>query len=320
MRVRRPAAFGLGLGAAILVAAAVVGGYFGVVRLSQHAVRETAAPTETPSSPPPPSQASSSAQPGEPDQTKRQLLAWQASSIPADQLKGPILDAAITFFAGHTGVDQAKLRRQVVTLSPSDYTGKSVSNCDDAASVRPATEAWLLDIRGDTLFVNDGFAATTKQSAIDLFFRYTIGLYTIAPALKSYPNGVKSSDGTTAYYEKGLILLGRRTVDQLLGTSCYLQYRLPLEEAFTPDRALSLVGQLGLAPDRDYAYPQKASLGAYRAKIAPRIASATSELLDPFLRTDSGEFYRRVGRALGSDAPGSGAAADTLFRTVFPSS
>ena len=41
-------------------------------------------------------------------------------------------------------------------------------------------------------------------------------------------------------------------------------------------------------------------------------------LLQPFLKTESGEFYRRVGRALGGSGDPAG-TADTLFRAVFPS-
>ncbi|HEX6512255.1 MAG TPA: hypothetical protein VF157_08155, partial [Chloroflexota bacterium] len=124
----------------------------------------------------------------------------------------------------------------------------------------------------------------------------------------------------TAYYEKGLILLGRRPLDQLANTSCYLQYRRPLEEAFTADRAMASLAGIGLAPSPDYAYPQKKSLEAFRSKVAPRLGSTVNDLLEPFLKTDSGEFYRRAGHALGAGNDTSEAAADRLFREIFPPS
>ncbi len=201
-----------------------------------------------------------------------------------------------------------------MTLAADDYSSKSASYCEDAADIRSTSEAWLLDIRGDTLYVNDGLVPTSKQSVVDLFFRYVIGLYNVAPELKSYPNGVKSSDGTTAYFEKGLILLSRRNADQLLNTSCYLPYRRPIQEGYTADRALKLLARLDLAPSPEYDFPQKASLDRFRSSVVPKLGSALDELLEPFLKTESGEFYRRVGRALGGDA----ATADRLFRATFP--
>ncbi len=125
---------------------------------------------------------------------------------------------------------------------------------------------------------------------------------------------MKSSDGTTAYFEKGLILLSRRNADQLLNTSCYLPYRRPIQEGYTADRALKLLARLDLAPSPEYDFPQKASLDRFRSSVVPKLGSALDELLEPFLKTESGEFYRRVGRALGGDA----ATADRLFRATFP--
>ena len=248
------------------------------------------------------------------------LLSWQAAGTPPKGISSQIMAAALGAFATYTRYDGAPLSSRVVFLNTAGYAARSRSPCDDAADVRPTTEAWLLNVPGDTLFVNGGFVSASPQSAIDLFFRYVIGLYALAPELKSYPNGVQSSDGQTVYYEKGLILLGKRGVDQVTKTDCYLEYRRSLQDAFTADRALDLLAHLGLAPAPTYFYPQKPSLEAYRAKIATRLGGTEAELLEPFLKTDSGDFYRRVGRALGStgDPAASEATADRLFRAVFP--
>jgi hypothetical protein len=305
-------AFSIGLGAALFLALATAGGLVVFERLTQRSAVSAGAPIEVPVA---------VEQPGEDARTKQLLESWQRSGAGAGASKSQVLDAALDYFARHTQLDEEQLRHKISLLNADQYKAKSTSYCEDAADVRSSNEAWLLDIRADSLYVNGGFVPVGAQSPVDLFFRYTVGLYNLAPELKSYPNGVKSSDGTTAYYEKGLILLGRRILDQVANTSCYLQYRRPLQDAFTADRALDLLARVGFAPSPAYLYPQKPSLELWRAKVAPRLGAAAGDLLEPYLKTDSGEFYRRVGKALGaSDSKASEAAADALFRQVFPAS
>lgn len=307
--------FAVGIALAIALALLAAAGYAAFDRLRPSpaaVVRSSPSSLQQP--------AASSGLTGGDKETKDQLSSWQASGVDPDTIKSQVMDAALAYFAQQAKADPTRLRTKITLLTASDYNGKSTSNCQDSADVRSSTEAWLLDIRGDALYLNDGFTPTTRQTAVDLFFRYTVGLYNLAPELKSYPNGVKSSDGTTVYFEKGLVLLGRRFLDQAANTSCYLQYRRPLQDAFTADQALTSLARLGLIPSPDYAYPQKASLDAYRSNIAPRLGSTAGDLLEPFLHTDSGEFYRRVGKALTgvADPAASQAAADKLFRDVFP--
>ncbi|HLG71746.1 MAG TPA: hypothetical protein VK009_15105 [Chloroflexota bacterium] len=295
-----------GIASGMLVGVAALGGL-----MLAHPSGLTSPPiTPTPANPPAPQPTLDA---------RQQLLAWDASNVDASGLKDQVMDQALAYFGAQNHLDPNKLRQQVVVLGPDDYNARSVSYCEDAAGVHSGTEAWLLDIRADKLFVNDGFTPATKQTAVDLFFRYLIGLYNLAPRLKTYPEGVPSSDGVTAYYEKGLVLLGRRKLDQLVNTECFLPYRLPIQNGFTADRAMALLDGLGLAPAPDYAYPQKPMLLAWRSSVAPKLGPAADSLLEPFLQTDSGAFYRQVGRALGDDKAGE-ATADRLFRAVFPGS
>lgn len=305
--------FAIGFGASVVLAAIAVLGF-----ALYDSTRPSPAALATARSQP----TSAAVSPSEAARPAEVLAEWQASGVRADTLKTQIVDLAVANFARETGYDQQKLSQRIAFLPASDYAAKSASSCDDASDVHSATEAWLLNIVDDKLYVNDGFSGGPKQTPADLFYRYTIGLFNAAPELKSYPGGAKSADGTTAYYEKGLILLGRRNqLDQLVNSSCYLAYRVPLQQAFTADRASVLLSRLGFSPSAGYDYPQKKSLEAYRASIAPKLGSAGDDLLDPFLKTDSGEFYRRVGKALGATDPAAAQnTADRLFRSVFPAS
>ncbi len=310
----------VGFAAAIVLAAISLGALAAIESRQKRGVSGAAAPAASarPTERLSPAVSPAASSTAAPVSTRDDLLRLQASGTPATSQKARILELALAEFTRQNRSDLQALRRQVSLLAPADYNGKSASGCEDGGDIRSAAEAWLLDVRQDALYVNDGFSPAGPQSVTDLFFRYAIGLYNVAPRLKSYPSGVTSSDGTTAFYEKGLILLGKRGVDQLLQRDCYLQYRKPQQEGFTADQALKLLDRIGLAPAPEYAYPQKRSLEAWRSGVAPKIGSAA--LLDPFLQTDSGELYRRVGRALngssGSDASAT-AAADALFRSVF---
>ena len=122
--------------------------------------------------------------------------------------------------------------------------------------------------------------------------------------------------------EKGLLLLGRASAAGALPRSnCFLVYRRPVQEALSADLALRLVSRLGFTPAPDYDYPQKGNLERFQASIAPRIGSTVDSLVQPFMATDSGELYRRVGEALKGPSASPAAAelaADQLFRGVFP--
>ncbi|HUZ75970.1 MAG TPA: hypothetical protein VMV93_00150 [Chloroflexota bacterium] len=260
---------------------------------------------------------------GDDTQTSQLLLQWQRSGETLDRLRPRIIDLAVAYFARQQHLDATTLGRQVVPLGAADYATHSRSNCGDAANIHPSSEAWLMDIRQGTLYINDGFVAPDGMDATDLFFRYTIGLFNLAPKLRSYPNGVKSANGITAYYEKGLLLLGRgQTLDAVFDTNCYLEYRAPIQAAFTADLALKSLARLGLAPSPTLQYPQKADLDLFRAKLAPKLGSAVPGLVAPFMETQSGAFYQRVGEALGQTGSPAAreAAADNLFRHVFPAS
>jgi len=258
---------------------------------------------------------------GETQQTVATLNGWLPNSGRGDGIKDQVMGLAIAYFGKQTGQNRDDLAKKVVFLSSDDYGRHSASSCQDSKEVNPPSEAWLLQVVDDRLYVNSGFRSPPNQTVTELFFRYLIGLYNAAPPLKSYPQGTKAPDGTTIYYEKGLLALSRSNpADAIFNRDCFLIYRLPVQQGFTAYAALRMLQPLGLTPSPAYSYPQKKSLDVFRQKVAPALGNSLDALTQPFLASDSAGFYRRAGQAVsGSAEPGSQmAAADKLFRDAFP--
>lgn len=229
---------------------------------------------------------------GDAQSTRETLTRWERSRIPAETIKSRVIKLATAYFSVQTGFD---LGKSVVVLPEADYVKKSLEGkCEDAPDLTPQKEGWLMSVIDNKLYVNGSARSAVELDA--LFFNYIQGLYNLAPKQNVHERGVRSYGNTTGYYEKGLIFLGRRNaLETLLHSDCYLVYRRPLQQGLVANLALQLVAPLGISEPEDY--PQKENAHKFRDGVLS-LGVTLEELAVPFLNTQSGEFYRRVGRHL----------------------
>lgn len=257
-------------------------------------------------------------------QTKAQILEWKSQKIEAESIKPKILDRSISYFANQMKLDKDKekeLRARIFYLTSEEYKQKATVNtgCQNSNPNYPyEIDAYEMSVPDDSIYINDGFHPGWHMEIQDVLFSYLKSLYNLLPERRHYPLGIaRSANGAVVEYEKGLVMLAKPPgfISSLTTPAdCYLLYRYPLQAAFTGDAAQLDLQRLNLHTTAPYPNEREA-INFRKSVVLPHLGGKLDSIMEPFLQTTSGEFYRRVGKTLtsSSDPIEQQKAADKLF-------